>query len=154
MWRYLMVRWSQGGTMMGNKYFIPIRGVIKGNGASSPTVGSNARGIRRSRPFDLRDSKRLRPCYKNEGKALSSSLRFHFLWTFRLPDSRIFKPFRLPSFFPVNLATSFGKESRGFPFGFAVDLLSEGLSLTRFLSLQLLLQALVQYSDPSNLSTF
>ena len=45
-----MVHRARGGTMMGNKYFIPIRGVIKGNGTPPPAVGSDARGMGRSGP--------------------------------------------------------------------------------------------------------
>ena len=98
--------------------------------------------------------KRLRPCHKNEGQnpfflfTLSFSLT---LQAFRLTN---FRTFKLSNSFPVNLATSLGKEFRDFLFGFAAGWLFERLNLIHFLSLQFLLQAFVRCNDRSILSTF
>ena len=139
--------------MMGNKYFIPIRGVIKGNDTSPPAVGSDARGMGRSGPSIHGIRNDFIPAIKTRERPFLPLYAFDFL-NFQISRPTNLQTLRLPSFLSFNFVASFDKEPISFSFGFAVDLLFEGLSLTRFLSLQLLLQAFVRCSDLSTLSTF
>ena len=139
--------------MMGNKYFIPIRGVIKGNGTPPPAVGSDARGMGRSGPsiYGIRNGSI--PAIKTRERPFLPLYAFDFS-SFQIFILTNLQTLRLPSFLPFNFVTSFGKESRSFSFGFAVDLFAEVLGLNRCLSLQPLLHAFVRCSDLSTPSIF
>ena len=93
---------------MGNKYFIPIRGVIKGNDTPPPAVGSDARGMGRSGPsiYGIRND--FIPAIKTRERTFLPlyAFRFSIFRIFRFPNLRTL---RLPSLRSPELAISFGK---------------------------------------------
>ena len=139
--------------MMGNKYFIPIRGVINRIGASSPAVGSDACGMGRSGPSICRIRKDFTPAIKTRERTFLPlyALKFSIFQIFRFPNLRTL---RLPSFHSFELATSFGKDLETFSFDLAVGLFAEVPGLNRRSSLQLLLLAIVLCTDPVTPSIF
>ena len=139
--------------MMGNKYFIPIRGVINGTGTSSPAVGSDACGMGRSGPsiYGIRNDFVLAIKTREQTFLPLYAFKFSSFQIFRFPNLRTL---RLPSFLSFEFATSFRKESRNFSFDLIVGLFAEVLGLNRCLSLQPLLHAFVRCSDPVTPSIF
>ena len=142
-----MVLRARGGVMMGNKYFIPIRGVINRIVASSPAVGSDAHGMGRSGPSTWGIRNGLFPAIKTRERTFLPlyAFRFSIFRIFRFPNLRTL---RLPSLRSPELAISFGKYLETFLFDLAVGLFPEVPGLNRRSSLQLLLLAIVLCSDP------